>query len=101
MAECVHCSKEGEIAGLKSDIKAIFKRIDEQIKLVEAVHDLAAEMRVMNVRLQTIEDGQKQMKEDMDEMKAVPAKRWNHVVQTVIGVVLAAVVTWLLTRAGV
>jgi hypothetical protein len=116
MENNAHCKKEGDIAALKSDIKTIFKRMDEQLTITKAVYDLTAEIRVMNSRLETIESGQRQLKEDVDsvkvidsrlatiekgqimikedveEMKAKPGKRWDSMVGAIIAAVVSLIV---------
>lgn len=92
------CKKEAEIAGMRTDIKTIYKRMDEQLSLTKAVYDLAAEIRVMNQRLETIESCQTQLKDDVEELRMAPSKRWNNVVMAIITALVAAVVAYFLGK---
>lgn len=87
-----NCKKEGDIAILKTDVKTIFKRMDEQLSITKAVYDLAAEIRVMNNRLQTMEKGQIELKKDVEELKTKPAKRWDALIGAIITAVVSLVV---------
>jgi len=90
------CSKEADIGGLKSDIKTIYKQMEKQLTITNAVYELTAEMRVTNSRLENIEHGQHQLKEDVDELKAKPGKRWDTlitaVITAIVGLIVGAVV---------
>jgi len=86
------CKRDGEIATLKTDIKTIVKRMDEQLSITRAVYDLAAEIRVMNNRLQTMEKGQIELKKDVEELKTKPAKRWDALIGAIITAVVSLVV---------
>lgn len=87
-----NCTKEGAIAGLQSDVKTIFKRMDEQLSITKAVYELTAEIRVMNNRLKTIENGQEQLKQDVEEMKAKPGKRWEVLIASAITAIVGLVI---------
>ena len=87
-----NCNKEGDLAILKTDVEIIFKRMDEQLSITKAVYDLAAEIRVMNNRLQTMEKGQIELKNDVEELKTKPAKRWDALIGAIITAVVSLVV---------
>ena len=90
------CKRDVEIATLKTDINTIFKRMDELLSITKAVYDLTSEIKVMNNRLATMEKGQADLKKDIDEIKAKPAKRWDALigasVTTVVSLVVGALI---------
>jgi len=86
------CKRDGEIATLKTDIKTIVKRMDEQLSITRAVYDLTSEIKVMNNRLATMEKGQADLKKDIDEIKAKPAKRWDALIGAIVTAVVSLVV---------
>ena len=65
---CIQTERFGK---MESDIKTIFKHIDEQLTITKAVYELAAEVRVMNERMENMTRAQQEMREDLDELKAV------------------------------
>jgi hypothetical protein len=94
------CIKEGEIAGLQSDVKTIFKRMDEQLEITKAVYDLTSEIRVMNNTVKTIQGGQEQLKKDVEDLKSRPGKRWDLIVSGIIGAIITGLVAFIMVRAG-
>ncbi|MDL2254574.1 hypothetical protein LJC49_11030 [Ruminococcaceae bacterium OttesenSCG-928-I18] len=94
------CQKQKELGQLQSDVKTIFKRIDEQMTITKAVYELAAEVKVMNERMETMAKAQQEMRDDLDELKSVPKGRWNSVVTTIITAAVAGLVAYVLLRLG-
>lgn len=101
MSETHNCTQRENITKLQTEVKAIFKRMDEQTALAKSVTELAASIKIMAVEMQTLRDDITEVKGDVKEMKAKPAKRWESLVGTVIAVIVTAVVTFLLTQAGI
>ena len=87
-----------EVARLTSDVKAAFKRIDEQKQLSESVHALAISVERQTMALDRANDNIRALQSDVDELKARPAKRWDGIVTTVITALVTAIITFLLTR---
>lgn len=89
-----------EVARLTSDVKAAFKRIDEQKQLSESVHALAISVERQTMALDRANDNIRALQSDVDELKARPAKRWDGIVTTAITAVVTAIITFLLTWNG-
>ena len=51
-------------------------------------------------RLQETSAGTKDLKKDVEELKAKPGKRWDGIVEKAIWAVVAAVIAFLLARFG-
>ena len=94
------CQKQKELGQLQSDVKTIFKRIDEQLTITRAVYELAAEVKVMNERMETMAKAQHEMRSDLDELKSVPKGRWNSAVTTLITALVGGLVAFVLFRLG-
>ena len=94
------CGKQADIAELKSDVKAIFKRIDEQVMLAKAVYDLVAEVKVMNVRLAGLALAQDQFKKDVDALKAYSGKKWEAMIRAAISAIVSGLIAYMLLRSG-
>jgi len=86
------CKHEGKIAALESNINTVFKRMDEQLTVTKAVYELAAEIKVMNQRLEAIEAEQKRSRKNFEELSAKPAKRWETLITAIITAVVGIVV---------
>lgn len=87
-------SKHGE------QIKQIYKRMDEQDKLVESVHRLSLTLERLTMAQQATEKKVDGLTNDVEELKAKPAKRWDGAVTTLITVLLTAAATYALTMLG-
>ena len=88
------------ITTLQADMRATWKRIDEQKALTETVQDLALTLRdLMNEQKNTtgeIVD----LRRDVDELKEKPVKRYDTIVTAIITGAIAALITFFATRAG-
>lgn len=89
-----------EQARMGEQIKTLFNRQDEIKELTETVHKLALSIERQGLSLKTTDQKVDSLKTDVDEIKAKPAKRWDNVVGIVISVVITALVTYVLTAAG-
>jgi fructose-1,6-bisphosphatase/sedoheptulose 1,7-bisphosphatase-like protein len=83
------------VAELRKDVKAIFRRIDEQLRLAESVHELAASVKVMATEMEYMRVEQQRMREDIDEMKNKPGKRWDLIVLGMINAAVAAFMAYV------
>lgn len=80
---------EKAIATLTEQIKAAFKRIDEQKMLTEAVSDLASSVKVMASEQKRMSEEQARQRADIDALRMQPAKRWETVVGQLLGLLVA------------
>lgn len=81
-------------------IKTCFNQIEEAKSMAESVHKLTTTVEILAREQQLANKKMDKMTSDMEEIKGKPAKRWDSVVSTIITVILTAVVTYFLTKAG-
>lgn len=74
------------ISDLKSDNKEVITKLNSIATRAEQINDN--------------EEDVKALKADMKELKEKPAKRWDGIVEKIIGLVVAAVVGMMLARLG-
>ena len=79
--------------------KSNTKRLDRLESTVEAIHELATNVALLAHVLDQQEKDIKEIKADVQALKAVPGKRWEQVVEKVIFGVVAAVLGALATLA--
>lgn len=89
-----------QIAEIEKDIKGIWKRIDEQLQLATSVNELATKVEVQGHRLNDLVGKLSELVEDIKEMKAKPARRWETVVSQVIGLIVAALFGVIIAKLG-
>lgn len=63
------CSKATDIATIQQEVKAVWKRIDEQTEMAKAVYELAAEVKVMNVNLTHMNERQADIGKVVDKIE--------------------------------
>ena len=79
-------------------------RNEGRIKKLEGenavLHQLATSVAVMAEQMKTLTSGVSTLTNEVEELKEKPGKRWDSLVGQVIGIVVAAVVGFLLAKIG-
>ncbi len=78
------------LASLTEQMKAAFKRIDDQKQLTESVGELASSVKVMAAEQKRMGEEQTRQRADIDALRMKPAKQWDAVVGQVTGLLIAA-----------
>ena len=87
-------------AAAEEQHRTIFRRLDQQDKLIESVNNLATSNKLL------AEEQKRQGKridglcDDVEEIKAKPAKRWDTLVATIITALVSAVAGFILAKLG-
>lgn len=89
-----------DVAILKSEVKSTWKRIDEQHSLVDSVHKLALSIEKQSIILERHTESIEDIERKVEAIEAKPAKRWEGVLTQVIAVIVTAIVTFLVAKAG-
>lgn len=80
------------------------KRNEGRIKKLESestvLHNLATSVAVMAEQLKTMNSSVSTLKNEVEELSAKPAKRWESLVSTIIVSVVSAVLAFLLGKFG-
>ena len=88
-------------AAAEEQHKTIFRRLDQQDKLIENVNNLATSIKLL------AEEQKRQGKRldglcgDMEEIKSKPAKRWEGIVEKALLTLAGAFVSYFLAKVGV
>jgi len=83
-------------AHMEEQIKTLFKQQDEIKELTVSVQKIALALERQGVALQSTEKKVDGVKQDVDEIKSKPAKRWD----AVIAAVISGIVMFLLGHFG-
>lgn len=81
---------------MEEQIKTLFKQQAEIKELTETVQKLAITLEKQQMALQSTEKKVDGVKNDVDEIKAKPTKRW----ETIIAALITGVVGFLLAKFG-
>ncbi len=98
-----------ELAAVKESTKSAHKRIDENDRITEGIHEIASSVQALAVQVKLLAD---KMDENVDSLKGSiksqgerigkleqePADRWKSLVSQVIGLVVAAVAGVVLAK---
>lgn len=86
------------------EVKAKVEYHDQQITLLtqsqEALHKIATSVEVLATRQGSMDEKLDEVVTKVEDLEQLPAKRWRAVVEKVLLMVVAAVVTFVLTRIG-
>ena len=81
---------------MEEQIKTLFKQQAEIKELTETVQKLAIALEKQGMALQTTEKKVDVVKQDVDEIKSKPAKRWD----AIIAALIAGIVGFVLAKFG-
>lgn len=98
---------EERLASAEEGLKSCKRRLDVVEKQQDAIHELAASIKVMASEQKHQTDAINQVRRDVtrldgkvDALEMKPAKRWENLVNNLIWGVAGAVLAFLLARAG-
>ena len=93
-----------EFAEQFGEVKAKVEYHDQQIQLLvksqEALHKIATSVEILATKQGSMDEKLDEVVEKVEEIESLPAKRWRAVVEKVLLMVVAAIVTFVLTRIG-
>ena len=78
------------LTAVEQSLKSLHKRQDKSDELVKSVYEMAVEMKSIREDLNDI-------KNDVEEVKQKPAKRWDAIIAAIIGAVGGSVGTGIIS----
>ena len=87
-------------AAMEVELDNLTDRVLEISKLTESVHTLALTVQSLAIGQESLFKSIARVCTDVDALKEKPAKRWESVVTQFLLVLVTAVVTYMLTQAG-
>lgn len=76
-------------------------RIDKMEERQTNLDKLVTSVEVLATKQENIESDVQEIKSDVKSLMAAPGKRWEAIIEKTILVVVGAVITYLLARAGI
>jgi hypothetical protein len=89
------------VAELRRDFKTAFTQIEKNSSTAESVHDLVTEVKLQGQALSTLVQKFTDLSNDIKEVKAKPAKRWDNLVTQIIALVVALVFGLIMAKIGI
>jgi len=85
---------------LEAKFETLCESVSNLQKLSESVNKLATSVELQTQKLNAHDESIRTLKTDVQELKLKPAKRWDNVISILISVVVTALFTYALTKAG-
>ena len=98
------CPREVEFAERLTETEARSKsnthRLDKLEETTEAINSLAVSMKEMATEQKNMSKSVDKLTGDVETLKAEPGKRWKFVIEKAIYFVVAAIMGFIMARAG-
>lgn len=91
---------EHRLTAVEDRSKSNTHRIEELEKRQDNLDDLVTTVKVLATREENVENDVKEIKADVKTMAAQPAKRWNGVIDKIIGALVGGIIAYLLVKLG-
>lgn len=88
------------VARHAEQIKTCFSKIGDLAIMTENIQRLAVSVELLAHEQKDLGRKVDGLSEDLEEIKGKPAKRWDSVVMTGITVIITALITYALAKAG-
>lgn len=92
---------EHRLTAVEDRSKSNSHRLEEVERRQDNLDKLATSVEVLAMREAAVESDVKEIKSDVKAIAAKPAKRWDELVNKLFIVAATAIVTWLLSQAGI
>ncbi|MBQ2977324.1 MAG: hypothetical protein IJE17_07520 [Clostridia bacterium] len=96
--EKIVSSLRAQYAAMRRDIKTAFRRIDEQTKLTDTVHQLALSIRDLANKQDSTQSDVIRISRDVEELKGRSGKRWDGIIFELIKYLVLAAAGYLLAH---
>ncbi|MBQ9263748.1 MAG: hypothetical protein IJ189_05995 [Clostridia bacterium] len=85
-------------AAMRRDLKTAFRRIEEQTRLTDTVHELALSIRDLANKQESTQQDVMRISRDVEELKGRPGKRWDAVAMELIKYLVLAAAGYVLAK---
>lgn len=92
---------ERRLTEVEERAKSNTKRLDKVEQKQTELGDLVTSVKVLAEREKNVEDDVKEIKTTVNAIAEKPAKRWEHVVMTLIATILALVIGYVFAKIGI
>ena len=89
---------QAQYAALRRDVKTAFRRLDEQTRLTDTVHQLALSIRDLANKQDSTQQDVNRISRDVEDLKGRPGKRWDALALELIKYAVLAAAGYFLAR---
>lgn len=91
---------EQRLTEVEARSKSNSRRLDAMEKRQNNLDELVGTVKALAVREENMENDVKEIKSDVKELTSKPGKRWEAIVEKALGLLVAALVGFLLAQIG-
>lgn len=91
---------EHRLTEVEARSKSNTKRLDDVEKRQNDLDELVSTVKVLAVREEVVEDTVKKIDSKVESLTNKPAQRWEKVVETIISIVVGALVGFIFAKLG-
>ena len=91
---------EHRLTEVEARAKSNAHRLDEVERRQDNLVELVGTVRVLALRLETVESNIGEIKRDVKELTGKPGKRWDAIVEKVLLTVIGAILLYIMARLG-
>lgn len=91
---------EHRLTAVEDRSKSNQHRLDDMEKRQADLEELTSTVKVLAVREENVETDVKEIKNDVKTLTSKPAQRWEKVVETIVTIVVSALVGFILAKIG-
>lgn len=91
---------EHRLTEVEDRAKSNSHRLDEVERRQNSLEELVGTVRVLALRLETVETNVGEIKRDVKELTGKPGKRWDAIVEKALLTVVGAILLYILARLG-
>ena len=95
-----NCKQEEVLGRIQEQIKTLFETLKKQDGLIETMSKLTVEIKCLVTEMRTVKDDIGEVKKDVADLKKGPQKKYEMIIDTVVKVLIGAVVTFILVQIG-
>ena len=91
---------EHRLTTLEDRAQSNQRRIEDIEKRQDNLDELVSTVKVLAIREESVENDVREIKADVKNLTSKPAKRWEKVVESILTIVVGAVVGFVLAQIG-
>lgn len=91
---------EHRLTAVEDRSKSNQHRLDQMEKRQDDLEELTSTVKVLAIREENVETDVKEIKSEVKKLTSKPGQRWEKVVETIITIVVGAIVGFILAKIG-
>lgn len=90
-----------ELQKIKDDQAVINQRLNKQAAMVNDIQELSKSTSILANNMKSMLDEQQKQNKRLEKLEQKPAKRWDNIIDKAIGIVVGAIIGYILMQLGI